>query len=137
MGLFVRILLGGLIVFAFVWTSILLLSLLAIWSPWPRDWWAHHPYWVFHGSQALVLVPSVIALGLLLSKLYRRHAVLSALASVTLALLVAFADSLTDPKALMVLVRETWTDFAPFLFGPPLVVALVEHLRSNNRWSGP
>ena len=130
---FVRILCGALIAYAFVWAAQFPIGLLAIWSPFPHSWWVDYPRWIILGSEALITVPGVIGLGFLLSKLYKRGALVSAFASVTLAVLLAYSDFFTDLKVL----ADTWQFSTPWLVGPPLATAVFDRLRSNNRWRGP
>jgi hypothetical protein len=131
---FVRILVGAVLGWVVIVASVALLGILAVWSPFPKTWWMHHMTVVMIGSELLAAVPLVVALGFLMSRLYRVRPVASALASMTLALLASSAGAFTDPEAL----SSSWRFFVPFLLVPPLVVHfLVHHLRSNNRWSGP
>ena len=130
---FVRILCGAVIAYAFVWAAHLPIGLLAIWSPFPHSWWVDHPRWIIFGSEALITVPGVIGLGFFLSKLYKRRALVSAFASVTVAVLLAYSDFFTDWNVF----ADTWRFSAPWLVGPPLATAVFDRLRSNNRWRGP
>ena len=134
---FVRILLGTLITIVILWASVALYGLLAVWSPFPRTWWIHHMSWVTVGSITLTVLPCIVVLGVTLSKVYRQRAVTCALASSTIALLVAFASSWGEPQEFASEPGWTLGYFGPFLFGPPLVVLILQRLRSNNRWSGP
>ena|SRR5579863_3616941 len=120
-----------------LWAAVALYGVLAVRSPWPRAWWIQHMSLVNVGSEALALLPFVIALGLLLWRLFRKHAVLYTLTSVAIALLVAFADFFRQPELLAPALRITWGFFLPFLIGPPLIVFVLTRLRSNNRSRGP
>jgi len=135
--LFVPVLLGVLIASVLLWAATFAVGLLAVWSPWPREWWAHHPSWVWIGSEMLVYVPAVVGLGFIFSMLYKQSAVLSALAAVTIALVIAYGSTLGDLDIFLSTLRATWGASALFLVVPPLTVAVVKHLRSNNRWRGP
>ena len=137
MRAFVRILVGGLIAAVVLWVAVALFGLLAIWSPWPRSWWAHHATWVIGGSEALALLPLVITLGYFLRMLFKQNAALSALASTVLAIAVAYADVFRQPELFGPTFRLTWTLFLSFLIGPPLVVLVLTWRRSNSRSSGP
>jgi|HubBroStandDraft_3_1064219.scaffolds.fasta_scaffold682095_1 hypothetical protein len=85
----------------------------------------------------LVYVPAVVGLGFIFSMLYKQSAVLSALAAVTIALVIAYGSTLGDLDTFLSTLRATWGASAMFLVVPPLTVAVVKHLRSNNRWRGP
>ena len=137
MKLFARILLGAFVAFVIICASQVLAGLLAIWSPFPRSWWAHHPYLVVAGSEAIVLIPCIGILGFVLWKLYPVRAVLGAFLSVALALLVVLAQAFKDPEPLTPTAGLLMGLYGPFLVGPPLIVALIGHLRSNSRWNGP
>jgi hypothetical protein len=134
---FVRVLLGALIALVTLGASVFFYGFLAAWSPFPQTWWIHHMSWVTFASVALTVVPCVVVLGLILSKVYKQYPVRSAFVSTTIALLVAFAGSFTDPQHLASGIGWTFGYFGPFLVGPPLVVLLLHRLRSNNRQSGP
>jgi hypothetical protein len=112
-----------------LWGAVALYGVLAVWSPWPTTWWAHHVRWVTLGSQLIVLVPCILGLGLALFALYKQHAVLSAAVSMGIAFVVAFASSVTDPESL----GSGWAFFAPYFIGPPFMVYILGRLRSNNR----
>jgi hypothetical protein len=136
--LFVRILLGGLVAWGVLAPAEIILEHLAPRWPAPRLWWRHSDPLVMHTSEAIVIASSVIVLGGLLSKIFdRRHAALCALASMALGLVAAYWSDVTGLRHFAAAVGETWGSFASFLLGPPLIVALLGQLRSNNRWRGP
>jgi hypothetical protein len=134
---FVRVLLGALVALVTLGVSVPLYGFLAAWSPFPRTWWIHHMPWVTFASVALTVLPCVVFLGLILSKVYKQYPVRSAFISTTIALVVAFGASLHDPQQLPSDIGWTLGYFGPFLVGPPLVVLLLHRLRSNNPWRGP
>jgi hypothetical protein len=131
---FVRVLVGAVLGWVVVCASVALLGLLAVWSPFPKGWWMHHMSVVMTDSEILALLPCIVLLGFLMSKLYRVRPVVSAFASLVIALLATSASPSADLETL----RSSLRFFAPFLLGTPLVVFLLtQHLRSNNRWRGP
>ena len=137
MGFALRVLFGVVLGWGAIWLGIHLYGLLAVWSPWPNTWWAHHPRFVLISSAFLAALPLVIVLGLVFSRLFRHRALLGAAVAMTISLAVAVSDALTDPKDIGATLGSTWQIFAPFLVGPPVIALLLTRRRSNNRWSGP
>ena len=127
---FLRVLLGSFVALVFLCVSVALYGFLAAWSPFPQRWWIHHMPWVTFGSVALTVLPCVVIIGLILSKVYKQFPVTSAFVSMTIALLVAFAIPFRDPRQLASDIGWTLGYFGPFLVGPPLVVLLLDRLRS-------
>jgi hypothetical protein len=77
----------------------------------------------------------VICLGLIFSKLFNHRSTLGAFASMTIAILVLVYTSYIYPS--YVLEPLTASFLIAFLLGPPLILLLVDRLRSNNRSRGP
>ena len=133
-----RLLLGTFAGVVVLWASATFNVALYLWSlsavPW---WWEHHFRLVSVASETLVVVPCVVGLGLMFGRLYRSRPVLCAFASMALALLVPFAETLRTPERVGPTIRLTWEFFLPFLIGPALIVYLARYARSDKRWSGP
>jgi hypothetical protein len=133
-----RLLLGTFAGVVVLWASSTFDVALYLWllsaMPW---WWEHHLRLVSVASEMLAVVPCVVGLGLMFGRVYSSRPVLCALASMALALLVAFAETLRTPERVGPTIRLTWEFFLPFLVGPALIVYLARFVRSNRRWSGP
>ena len=136
---FARILLGALCGWVLVAASSWIYGILivATWVPSPIPWWRHHVHLVWAGFQLIALLPCIAALGFLFLRLFKERPALSAFASMLIALLVSFGSTFLTPDLILPTIRLTWGFFTPLLIGPPLVVLLVERMRSNNRWRGP
>ena len=132
-----RFLLGVLVGAAGVWGASILLSLLAIWSPWPHAWWSNHFFVAVIESEVIVLLPTVVVLAFLFSRIYRTRPALSAFLSMTVAVVITSFDTLRHPDQIAVTARITWGFFVPLLLGPPVLICLGSLMRSNNRWRGP
>jgi hypothetical protein len=132
-----RVLFAAIVGTLVLWASLYLLGLLAVWSPWPNPWWAHRYTVVAITSKAVAFLPCVALLGILFAKLFPTRPVLYALVTMTLVLVVAYADTLVHPELVGPTLRLTWEMLVVFLLGPPVVVYVLGSLRSNNRWRGP
>jgi hypothetical protein len=129
-----RILVGAILGAAVVWGCVTLWGLFSVWfSPWSVEWWRHHVQVALIGREILAVVPCVVGLGLAFRKLYRSRPVLSALASMAVALPVAYADVFSTPDLIGPLIRLTWGVLLSFLVGPALIVYVGGAVRSNNR----
>ena len=137
MGFALRVLFGTVLGWGAMWIGIYLYGLLAIWSPWPNTWWAHHPRFVLISSAFLAALPLVIVLGWAFSRLFRHRALLGAVVTMTISFVVAVSDAFTGLKDIGGTLGSTWQIFCPFLVGPPVVALLLTRWRSNNRWRGP
>lgn len=131
------VLLGAAVVYLAICAAVWLYGVLAVWSPFPATWWARHAGVVRYGSEALALTPWVILLAYLLSRLFKRHAVISSLCAVALALAVSLSDAFVQPHMDWKLLQGIWHLFLPFLILPPVIVFWLVKWRSNNRWRGP
>jgi hypothetical protein len=131
-----RVLVGALVGTAVLWTAAYLYGLLAVWTLWPDPWWAHRYSAVSMMSKALAFLPGVFLLGFIFTRLFRTRPVLFAAVTMSLVLLVAYADMFRNPALMAPMLRLTWEMLVSFLLGPPLVVYLMSQLR-NNRWRGP
>jgi hypothetical protein len=116
-----------------MWVSVLLFGILAVRSPFPITWWKTHPYLVILGSEAIAYLPCVLLLGVILGKMFDASPVRNSLLVTAIALAVAFAGSLDDPKVLLATLRESPEFAASFLIGVPVVAFLVSRMWSNNR----
>jgi len=132
-----RVLLGAVCGTVFLWASLYIYGLLALWSPFPNSWWAHRFTLVAITSKAIAFIPSAIVLGYIFTKLFHTRTVLYSAITTTLVLLVAYGDTLRDPKLIWPTLRLTWELDVLVLLGPVIVVHVIGSLRSNNRWRGP
>jgi polyferredoxin len=131
------VLLGAALAYLGIGAAIWLYGVLAVWSPFPATWWARHDGVVRYGSEALALIPSVVLVAYLLSRLFKRHAVISSVCAVALALAVSLSDALVQPHVDWKTLQGIWHLFLPFLILPPVIVFWLAKRRSNNRWRGP
>ena len=126
-----RILLGALITTISLWVAVALYGLLAVQFPFPHTWWVNHPSWVTSGSIALAVVPIVLVLGLVLSRILLHRAVPAALLSTAIAIVIVEVSSISDFGQLLSDAGWMVGFVGGFLVGPPLVVLLAERMRPN------
>jgi hypothetical protein len=126
-----RILLGALITTISLWAAVAFYGLLAARVPFPQAWWVNHPSWVTLGSIALAVVPIVVVVGLVLSRILVRPAVAASLLSTAIAIVVVAVSSISDFSQLLSDAGWMGGFVGGFLVGPPLVVLLAERMRPN------
>ena len=131
------VLLGAAVAYLGICAAIWLYGLLAVWSPFPAAWWARHGDVVRYGSEALALIPSVVLVAYLLSRLFKQHAVISSVCAIAIALAVSLSDAFVQPHIDWETLQGIWHLFLPFLIVPPVIVSWFVKRRSNNRWRGP
>ena len=117
--------------------STTLLGLLAAWSPFPISWWRSYPHGVIVGSEALVTFPAILGLAFVFSKLFKRHAFLSAAICMASAFVATSVDTFREPGAYGPMLREVWPYFLPYVIGPSLLLLVATAVRSNQRLERP
>src|SRR5262245_50985825 len=125
MALLARVLIGALLTTLILWGSVAFYGVLAVWSPFPHVMWRHHTYWVTSGSIALSVLPCVVILGAILSKVFAYRAALWSLVSTATALLIAWAISLGESRELGIDLGWNVGFVASFLVLPTVVVLVM------------
>ena len=137
MSIALRLLLGVVIGTLALWIALYFYGLLAVWSPWPRGWWLHDFSLVSVTSRILAWIPFVIVLGFIFVRLFKVRPTACALVAMTLTILIALGDTLSDPELLRSTLPFLSQFLVPFLVGPPLIVYILSRLRSNQRLERP
>ncbi len=131
------VLLGTVLGYVAMVVAIYAWGLIAVWSPFPRSMWASHGSFVTTASAGLAFAPFVALLVFALVALFKEHAVANSTISMGFVTLIGNAPGSHSPGELLASITDAWWLTAIFLIGVPLLVWLLQTLRSNQRLERP